>query len=188
MVHHHELLSGKNLVWLIVIAVVVAVIIILVMHGRDNKEALEGDGRNLRDNLRDDLDKIEDDLKLNHMTKKDRRVLLIVGAVVVVLIIVYGVWHMGYFKLGFEHGDGALGVSASVGSAKASASLRSQSSRSVRSPPRATPTLSSRSPARSPARGQTTVRSQSPFLTNEERSASIRSPARGSLSSLSTEV
>ena len=153
-----DLLSGKNLLWLVVIAVIVAVIVIVVVHRRDHHdEATEDESHEAHETL-------------HSLSRRDRKVLLIVGGVIAGAIVLYGLWYYGYLSVKTEHHHLELGRKARSerserGSSQRPSSLRSQSARGVRSPPR-----------------------QSPFLTNEERaSASIRSPARGSLSSLSTE-
>lgn len=156
---HHDLLSGKNLIWLVVIAIVITVIVIILMRHHD-RDDLDGDG---------DHD-IDDDL---HTTRRQRKWILAGLAIAVGVIVLYALWYYGSLSVESEHHGKRRSLSVGRESERR-ASLRSQSARGPRTP--------SRPSSRAPSRG-----AASPFLTNEERSASLRSPARGSLSSLSTE-
>ena len=157
---HHDLLSSKNLIWLVVIAIVIAVIVIILMRHHD-RDDLNGDG----------VHDFEDDL---HVSRRQRRWILIGLAIAVGVIVLYALWYYGKLTVESDYHGKHHSASIGHGGSRREASLRSQSARGPRTP--------SRAPSRAPSRG-----AASPFLTNEERSASLRSPARGSLSSLSTE-
>lgn len=152
MGHSDDLLSSKNLLWLIVVTVVIAVIVI-VLFRHSEKEDKNGDGEH---SWRDDV----------HTSDKQKRNILIGLIVAAGVIVAYWLYEHGSLSASTEN------HSMSVG--RGGASARSQSARA--GSPQARAAASTRG-----------ARSQSPFLTNEERSASIRSPTRGSLSSLSSE-